>query len=150
MAPAPYPIARDANVSMRMSRNRGRDTRDELRVRSRLHARGLRYRVDHRVDAGEVSVRPDIVFTRWHLAVFIDGCFWHACPIHGNVPEWNRDYWGPKLERTAARDMRVTEALRANGWVVIRAWEHEDPDAVADGIARELELLGHTVIAQPG
>lgn len=129
----------DANVSTRMRANHRRDTRPERRVRSLLHARGLRFRVDHGLVAGDVRVRPDVVFTRARLVLFIDGCFWHACPIHGNQPQRNRGYWAPKLIRNAERDRRVTHALEGDGWLVVRAWEHEDASDVADRVSRAVE-----------
>jgi DNA mismatch endonuclease (patch repair protein) len=95
--------------------------------------------VDHTVRATDVTVRPDVVFTRWRVAVFVDGCFWHGCPEHGNTPRRNVGYWGPKLERNAARDRRVDSALGAAGWHVIRAWEHEPTDAVARRILAVLD-----------
>src|SRR5512146_2052423 len=123
---SPYPVPADEATSKRMSRNRKRDTRAELAVRSALHARGLRFRVDHRLRLADLAVRPDVVFTRRRIAVFIDGCFWHACPEHGTTPGRNTDYWLPKLRRNVERDRRVDRALTDSGWQVIRAWEHED------------------------
>jgi DNA mismatch endonuclease (patch repair protein) len=122
-----------------MKGNRSRNTRPELKVRSRLHSLGFRYRVDYRVHLCGLTARPDIAFPRRRLAVYIDGCFWHQCPIHGNMPVLNREYWRHKLELTAARDRRHEAALRADGWSVIRAWEHEDPAEVADLIAWALK-----------
>lgn len=113
-----------------MSRNRRRDTGPEHAVRRGLHAEGLRFRVDHPVRVDELLVRPDVVFTRCRVAVFVDGCFWHQCPEHGNLPGRNREYWLPKLERNVARDARVNMALTNAGWTVIRAWEHEPPSDV--------------------
>ncbi len=121
-----------------MSRNRRRDTKPELLLRRLLHAHGLRYRVDYRIRVGEISVSPDIVFTRHRLAVFVDGCFWHSCPQHGNIPNRNQSYWVPKLERNRARDRAATAALEEGGWTVVRAWEHEP---AADVAARLWELL---------
>jgi len=126
----PYPLPLDASVSKRMSRNPRRDTRPEREVRSQLHARGLRFRVDFPLDVGDVRVRPDVVFTLWRIAIFIDGCFWHGCPEHGNTPNRNRDYWIPKLRRNVERDKTVDSALFLSGWVVIRAWEHEPVQGV--------------------
>jgi DNA mismatch endonuclease (patch repair protein) len=101
-----------------------------------LHASGYRYRTDYRLDVPGARVRPDIVFTRRRLAVFIDGCFWHRCPEHGTSPRVNTSYWAPKLERNIARDQRVDQALRAAGWTVLRIWEHVDPvEAAAQVIA---------------
>src|SRR4051812_45076559 len=118
MTALPYPFPSDSAVSKRMSRNRRRDTRPEQSVRRALHARGLRFRVDHSLRFDDVTVRPDVVFTRWRVAVFVDGCFWHGCPQHGNVPRRNQSYWIPKLERNADRDHRIDSALLRAGWQV--------------------------------
>lgn len=69
--------------------------------------------------------RPDFVFRRHHLAIFVDGCFWHGCPKHGRQPGSNASYWTPKLARNKARDHEVTRALRRAGWIVLRFWEHQ-------------------------
>lgn len=113
-----------------MQANRSRDTRPELAVRVLLHARGLRYRVNYR-PVRDLRRTADIVFTRRRLAVFIDGCYWHACPEHGSQPSVNAAYWTPKLKRNQDRDRETTERLSAEGWTVLRFWEHEDPAAVA-------------------
>jgi DNA mismatch endonuclease (patch repair protein) len=124
--------------SANMRANRRRDTTPEIEVRSRIHARGLRYRCDLRFKVGGILVRPDVVFTKQKVAVFIDGCFWHVCPEHGSRPRVNTTYWEPKLASNLARDERQTRALTEAGWRVIRAWEHESPDAVADLIVRTI------------
>jgi DNA mismatch endonuclease (patch repair protein) len=116
-----------------MLANRRRDTGPERALRSELHRRGLRYRVDHAPLAG-VRCRADLVFPRSRVAVFVDGCFWHACPEHGNLPKANRDWWRTKLELNVARDRRNDEALREAGWQVIRIWEHEPVAAAADRV----------------
>lgn len=64
------------------------------------------------------------MFTRRRVAVFIDGCFWHTCPVHGRNPAVNTSYWGPKLLRTVERDNATNEALLNAGWYVVRIWEH--------------------------
>jgi DNA mismatch endonuclease (patch repair protein) len=115
-----------------MQANRRRDTRPELLIRRRLHRAGLRYRCDLRIDLPGTLVRPDIVFTRARVALFIDGCFWHSCPIHGIEPRTNSSYWSPKLQRNRERDAANSAALIDAGWLVVRAWEHEDPDDVVD------------------
>jgi DNA mismatch endonuclease (patch repair protein) len=69
--------------------------------------------------------RPDFVFPRERVAIFVDGCFWHGCRWHGRKPGSNQEYWDAKLERNRRRDRLVTRALRALGWRVIRIWEHE-------------------------
>lgn len=113
--------------------NRSRDTKPELAVRRLLHAHGLRYRVDIRPVAA-LARRADIVFTKRHIAVFIDGCFWHGCPVHGTSPKSNTGYWGPKLERNVERDADTTARLTEAGWSVLRYWEHEAPSDVAAAI----------------
>jgi len=134
----PYPQPTSVEVSKRMRRNPRRDTKPEVAVRSALHARGLRFRKDLPVRANGRLVRPDVVFTRARLALFIDGCFWHRCPLHGNEPRANTDYWGPKLDRNVARDRLVDSALSEEGWLVIRAWEHEPVGEVAERVAAAL------------
>lgn len=135
----PYPKPTSDEVTRRMRRNRRTDTKPEVAVRSALHARGLRFRKHLAIRAGGVLVRPDVVFSRARLAVFIDGCFWHCCPLHKNVPRANNDYWRPKLERNQQRDRIVGEALEASDWRVVRAWEHEATDAVVERVLAVLE-----------
>lgn len=117
-----------------MRSNRRRDTKPELKIRRRLHASGFRYRVDFRLES-DLRVNADIVFTRARVAVFIDGCFWHGCPLHATTPKTNSQYWIPKLARNAERDRTSEAALRQKGWLVLRYWEHQDPEEVADSIA---------------
>lgn len=119
-------------------------------MRATLHARGLRFRVDHLLRVDEVKVRPDVVFTRWRVAVFIDGCFWHSCPQHGNMPRRNTAYWGPKLARNTTRDRCVNDALRADGWHVIRAWEHEPTDDIARRVLAAIEAAKRVALVRPG
>ena len=118
-----------------MLANKRRDTSAELEIRRTLHARGLRYRVDFAPVPG-LRRRADIVFTRARVAVFVDGCFWHGCPIHGTSPKRNADYWGPKLAANAARDRDTDQRLEDAGWQVLRFWEHEGPEAAASRIER--------------
>lgn len=106
-------------------------------MRGRLHARGWRYRVDFRL-APPLRVRADIVFSRAHIAIFIDGCFWHSCPSHGTAPKANAHYWEPKLARNVQRDREADHALAELGWRVLRFWEHEDADAIVARIEAEL------------
>lgn len=116
-----------------MSRVRSRHTAPELAVRRELHRRGLRYRTDMPVpDIGRT--RPDIVFTRVRVAVFVDGCFWHRCPDHGTSPKANADWWSEKLDGNVRRDRAIDLALAEAGWLVIRIWEHEEPVEAADRI----------------
>lgn len=113
-----------------MRANKGKDTRPELAVRRSLHAMGLRYRVNAR-PIPSVRRTADVVFTKQHIVVFIDGCFWHKCPKHYTVPKANADYWRDKVEGNRKRDEETNRVLRDAGWTVLRFWEHEDPDGVA-------------------
>lgn len=117
-----------------MRQNRRADSKPEVAVRSILHRRGRRFRKHLPIRTPHRLVRPDIVFPRHRLAVFIDGCFWHCCPAHGNQPDVNTNYWRPKLARNVERDRQVDRALAEEGWDVVRAWEHEDPHVVADRV----------------
>lgn len=119
-----------------MRGNRRRDTKPELAVRRLIHAAGLRYRVDFAPIGGRS--RADIVFTRARVAIFIDGCFWHGCPIHATYPKRNSDYWLPKLQRNVERDRESDQRLQLAGWTVLRFWEHESPEGVAATIAAEV------------
>jgi DNA mismatch endonuclease, patch repair protein len=108
-----------------MRANRRTDTKPELALRRALHRLGYRYRKDYRLDLdGGRRVRPDVVFTARKVAVFVDGCFWHACPEHGSKPRANGWYWGPKLVRNVERDRINDGALILAGWTVVRLWEH--------------------------
>lgn len=133
LPPAP-PASTDAARRV-MQGNRRSDTRPEKALRSELHRRGLRFRIDLKVGTGRSAPRPDVVFPRALVAIYVDGCFWHACPVHGVEPRTNSDYWRAKLARNVARDARNREALEREGWLVIRVWEHEDPRDAADRIA---------------
>src|SRR3954451_19715574 len=130
-----------------MRGNRGRDTRPERALRSALHALGRRFRANHRAEP-DLRCRPDIVFTRAKLAVFVDGCFWHRCPLHGTMPKSNADYWEPKLRANVARDRRVDELLNEHGWTVVRLWEHEDPSEAANRVVDAVRRL-RTAAAGP-
>lgn len=114
--------------------NKSRNTQPELAVRRLIHARGLRYRVN--VQPFEDYRRSaDNVFTRVRVAIFIDGCFWHSCPLHGTTSKSNVAYWEAKLSRNVERDCETTRIFEEHGWLVMRYWEHEDPNRVADAIA---------------
>ena len=120
-----------------MLRQRRRDTAPEVKVRQLLHARALRYRVDYPIPGQRFRI--DIAFTRLRVAAFVDGCFWHSCPIHATRPKANQGWWDEKLRANVQRDRRVDGWLKAHGWVVIRAWEHEDPIAVFGRIEQALK-----------
>jgi DNA mismatch endonuclease (patch repair protein) len=129
-----YPAPLNEGRSRNMQANKRAGTKPEVSLRSALHRRGLRFRKDFTLKLDGLRVRPDIVFTRRKIAVFVDGCFWHVCPIHGRYPTTNDWYWAPKLTRNMQRDQRVNAALRDAGWQVVRVWEHESLVDVADRV----------------
>jgi len=128
-----------AQRSRNMAAVRRTDTKPEVDLRKALHARGLRFRKDYRLDLPGGRVRPDIVFTRRQLAVFVDGCFWHVCALHATSPKDNAAFWRTKLERNVERDRLVDSILINAGWRVVRVWEHESPTEAAVRISRLLE-----------
>ncbi len=129
-----------------MRANRRTDTKPEMALRRALHGQGLRYRKDYRLDLEGARVRPDIAFTARKVAVFVDGCFWHACPEHGTKPASNTWYWGPKLARNVERDRNADAALTAAGWRVVRVWEHVP---LADAVAAVVDALTPARVPAP-
>lgn len=121
----------------RMARQRRVGTKPEVVLRKLLHQAGHRYRVAYPVP-GMSRRTVDIAFPGRKLAIFVDGCFWHACPEHGVSPRNNSEWWRVKLESNRQRDEETTAALEALGWTVIRLWEHEVPDP---GLSRILTCL---------
>ncbi len=121
-------------VSARMSAASRTDTRPEQELRSELHRRGFRFRLQRPLPFDRRR-RADIVFPRERVAVFVDGCFWHACPEHGTWPKANAEWWRDKLTRNRQRDADTDNRLAASGWLSVRVWEHEDVVAAAERVA---------------
>lgn len=113
-----------------MSRVRRTGTAPELALRSAMHARGLRFRVQVAVPTAPRRT-IDIALTRAKVAIFVDGCFWHGCPQHLHLPAHNREWWRWKLHSVQTRDADTDARLRDSGWLVVRVWEHEDPGATS-------------------
>ena len=126
------PEASSPDALARMRRQRRRDTAPELALRSLLHRRGRRFRVDFPLPT--LRRRADIVFPRERVAVFVDGCFWHGCPAHATQPKQNREWWEAKIVQNRLRDTDTDRRLEALGWTSVRVWEHENPGAAADRI----------------
>lgn len=127
--------------SYNMSMIKGRNTKPELMLRKLLSSNGIKgYRLNYKL-AG----KPDIVFRKYDLAIFIDGCFWHKCPICYVQPDNNKKFWMKKINGNVKRDKEVTKLLRKDGWKVLRFWEHflkKDPIAVYKQIFKELNKRG--------
>lgn len=116
-----------------MTSTRGRDTAPELAVRREAHRRGLRYRVDT-APLRAARRRADLVFSRARVAVFVDGCYWHGCPLHYQAPVTNSTYWREKIVTNRRRDRDTDTLLEAAGWMTIRVWEHDDIVTAVDRI----------------
>ena len=126
-----------AQRSYCMSRIKGKDTGLELRVRSELHKRGLRFRKHLK----ELPGKPDVVFTKAKVAVFIDGDFWHGY----RFPAWEHkvsDFWKTKISKTRERDTKNNHRLHEMGWTMIRLWQYDlerDYEASIQQIVRSVK-----------
>ncbi|MBS4214163.1 very short patch repair endonuclease [Neobacillus rhizophilus] len=92
----------------------------ENRVTKALWKMGFRFRKNVNIFG-----KPDIAIKKYKIVIFIDSCFWHCCPLHGNMPKSNKDYWEKKLERNKKRDIEVNKYYEEKGWCILRVWEHE-------------------------
>ncbi len=118
-----------------MTQQKRANTGPELAIRSLLHARGLRYRVDAPLPISGLRRRADLLFSKKRIAVFVDGCYWHVCPIHGTRPKANAAWWADKLKANVERDRDTDQKLYEMGWEAVRIWEHEDPAEAAERVA---------------
>lgn len=118
-----------------MSKIQGKNTSPEVRLRKALWAAGLRYRLHAKLPG-----KPDVVFSGAKVAIFVDGCFWHGCPLHRVMPKSNAVFWATKLGKNVERDRRNATELRRMGWRVKRVWEHQ-VDGKLERIVKEIESL---------
>ncbi|MFD1361248.1 very short patch repair endonuclease [Lentibacillus salinarum] len=102
-------------------------------VSRELWQRGIRFRRNTK----DLYGKPDFSIKKYKVVIFIDSCFWHQCPLHGNMPKNNRDFWKRKLTRNVERDRDVTNVYKENGWHILRVWEHE----LKDDFDRTLESV---------
>lgn len=124
-----------------MKKVRVRDTGPEMAIRRLMFAAGMRYRINYRPkepNIGRSSI--DIAFPGKRVAIFIDGCFWHECPEHGELPKANREWWERKFVENRERDARISVQLEKGGWCVLRFWEHESPEKILAIIGKSLSL----------
>ncbi len=104
-----------------MSRIRGKNTGPEVKLRKLLYSSGIRgYRIHYNLPG-----KPDIVFIKKKIAIFIDGCFWHKCPVCFQVPETRKEFWMKKINANVRRDEENLRKLTSDGWTVMRFWEHD-------------------------
>lgn len=129
------PIPLNQHVTQQMKKMPRSGSKPEMLLRSELFRRGMRFRVNYPALPG----RPDIAFTKAKIAIFIDGCFWHGCPIHGTLPKNNREWWDEKLQGNKDRDRRKDLELQEMGWLALHYWEHDDFEEIAD----EIEEVWH-------
>jgi len=135
------PVWEPTDVGAHLRGRRSRDTKPEVALRKAVHALGLRFRLNRRVG----RYKPDFVLPRHHLAVFVDGCFWHNCPEHGpkEFRGPNAALWRSKRDTNRARDLAADAALAEAGWRVLRIWECEtraDVDAAAMRVLNEVQI----------
>lgn len=135
----PHPLSRATSAVMR--RNPPENTEPEVAIRRALHRLGYRFRKNFTIRLRRGWTRPDIVFTKHRIAIYLDGCFWHGCPWHGQQPKHNAWYWSPKFESNRARDRRNALHLRRMGWRVLRIWEHVAPTAAVRRITALLSRV---------
>lgn len=119
-----------------MARNQGKNTKPEVSLRKACFALGLRYVVHPKLFG-----RPDFAFPRSRVAVFVDGCFWHACPLHYQAPATRADFWRAKIDRNRSRDTEVTARLSRDGWTVLRVWEHEVRSDLPTAVSRIVGMI---------
>ena len=119
-----------------MSRVKSKNTKPEIKLRKALWKAGLRYRLK-----SSLPGKPDIVFPGARVVIFVDGCFWHNCPIHGSKPATNVKFWESKISSNGARDAKVNKELKNMGWTVFRCWEHEVKDDLEFLVGRIANIL---------
>ena len=113
-------VLNEKQRSYNMSRIKAKNTKPEIILRKALFRNGMRgYRIHY-----SLYGKPDIVFTKYKLAIFMDGCFWHKCPKCFITPETRTEFWLKKIENNKQRDKIINEKLSNEGWVVLRYWEH--------------------------
>lgn len=109
-------------------------------VSRELWKRGLRFRKNTK----DLYGKPDISIKKYKIVIFIDSCFWHCCPLHGNMPKANREFWKKKLNRNKERDEEVNSYYAKNGWHIKRIWEHdikEDIDKAVNDIINFINTI---------
>ncbi len=132
------PPAITKTVSEAMRKMPEQATGPEMVVRRFLFAKGLRYRVQYPVP-GEPRRTIDVAFPGKKVAVFIDGCFWHGCTEHRNIPTHNHDWWKNKIEKNQLRDRDTDKKLLSTGWLVLRYWEHDLKERIVSEVLAALE-----------
>lgn len=133
------PIPKNEQISKTMSAIKGKNTKPELRLRKALWSKGIRgYRLHWR----KVPGRPDITFPGKKIAIFVNGCYWHRCPLcNPSFPKSNIEFWENKFSRNVERDREKNQALEEIGWTVLTIWECEIKKELETQVERIKELL---------
>lgn len=134
-SPSAAPKASSVTTRRRMKNQRSHNTGVEVRLRSLLHRRGLRFRKHVRI-LSDVRRVHDIVFGPSRIVVEVHGCWWHGCDVHYRPPKSNASWWDAKVERNRERDADTRLRLESAGWQVVTVWEHSDLEETADRIQR--------------
>lgn len=127
--------------SWNMSRIRNKDTKIEVLVRKYLFSKGYRFRKNDKRYPG----KPDVVLPKYHIVIFVNGCFWHQHPgcKNATMPKSNTEFWKEKLEKNVTNDSKNIEKLSSMGWKVITLWECElekDFETCMEKLIDEIEL----------
>lgn len=128
--------------SENMAKIRSKDSELELLFRKALWKKNFRYRKN----VSGMMGKPDLVFYNRRTVIFLDSCFWHNCPIHGHMPKSNLKFWRKKLNENAKRDMRVIAHYEADGWRVMRIWEHDLTGINA--FSEQVEIVSRALLKQ--
>jgi DNA mismatch endonuclease (patch repair protein) len=132
------PIPRSAAVSKLMSSIKGKNTKPEIALRKYLWKSGLR---GYRLNSSELPGKPDIVFKRKKLVIFVNGCYWHGCKICGwTEPKHNTEYWVNKIIKNKNRDIVKQKQLEELGYLVLVIWEHEIKKDIQGAVNKIMDL----------
>jgi DNA mismatch endonuclease (patch repair protein) len=135
-------------TSRRMAKVRQKGTDAEISLRRELYRRGLRYRVDY-----DILKKPrrvaDVAFPGLKIAIFVNGCFWHGCPVHATWPKQNAEFWRQKIEANRLRDADTNSRLFDACWTVLRFWEHVSPIEATETVAKTVAMAKVKRCASP-
>lgn len=131
-----YDVLSPEQRSYCMSQIKGKNTKSEIILRRALWNLGYRYRIKNKLPG-----KPDLVFSSYKIVIFIDGCFWHKCPYHFIQPKTRTEFWLNKISSNVARDLRNNEMLKAQGWLVIRVWEHDIKKSLENTVTNIVDAL---------
>lgn len=134
-------------MSDNMSKEQRRKTMQSIRSQSNLEnlftkslwKRGVRFRKNVK----KLKGKPDIAIQKYKVAIFIDSCFWHACPVHFVRPKSNLEYWDKKIYRNQERDKEINQYYIENGWHIKRIWEHEIKDDLVAIVDETVEFISN-------